>query len=257
MSRITILMYHMISEPLSERESRYTCAPSKFRSHIKQLVENGTHFVSLEDIARHLIDDLPLPNSSVAITFDDGFMDNYENAFPILKEYGVPATIFLTTGMIDQSNIWMTNDDFPERKMLTWPVIKEMNNAGINFGSHTVSHPKLPELSTDDIRDQLKTSRHTIEEKLGKDVKYIAYPHGLYNEEVQQLSQETGYTMACSTRSGFNNKGEDLFALRRLEVYGTDSASQLMQKIAFGTNKVDTLFRAKYYFRRIRERLAK
>jgi len=257
MSRFTILMYHMVSKAESTKEARYSCLPDLFHSQMKVLASSGTQFITLKDIESFYIDNTPLPDSAVAITFDDGFMDNYDNAFPVLCEYEIPATIFLTTGLINKSNDWMVRDNFPERRMLTWDAIHEMSNAGINFGSHTVSHPRLPELPTDKIREELVTSRNTIEDKLGQEVSYLAYPHGLYNDEVRQIAQEVGYTMACSTRSGFNNKNEDLLALRRLEVYGTDSTNQLKQKIVFGSNKVDILFRTKYYFRRIQERLVK
>ncbi len=99
MSRLTILMYHMIAEPQTSAEARYACPPARFRRHMKFLRTRGYQPVSLRDFDRYAAADAPIPAKAVAVTLDDGFLDNYENALPVLQEYGIPATVFMVSGL--------------------------------------------------------------------------------------------------------------------------------------------------------------
>lgn len=255
MSKFNILMYHIVAEPQSAQEKRYACPPATLRKQMKYLRTNGYNIVNLDTISEHLSRGSELPEKTIAITLDDGFSDNYENAFPIFQEFEIPACIFLATGVIGKTNIWMHTTGFPERTMLTWPQIKEMQNHGILFGAHTVNHVKLPELKSDDMLTELVNSKQHIEKNLGITVKHFAYPYGLFDERVSAMTEKAGYTTACSTRSGFNNLGTDSFTLRRLEIYGTDSVRALKQKITFGVNDSNISFPIRYYLNRIAERL--
>ncbi|MBA4260293.1 MAG: hypothetical protein C0446_14105 [Chitinophaga sp.] len=149
----------------------------------------------------------------------------------------------------------MAAPTFSERKMLSWPQIKEMTDHGIEFGSHTVSHPRLNELDDEKIEHELTVSKQAIEEHLGKECAHFAYPYGLLTESTKDLVQKTGYKTACSTRSGFNNVERDRLILHRIEVYGNDLAWKLGQKINFGTNEASLLFPLQYYAKRLMSRL--
>lgn len=247
-------MYHMISDPEIREETKYACPPRDFAKHMQKLISNGFTPVSLADIEQHLYSKQPLPKNPVVITLDDGFEDNYIHAFPILSKHQIPATVFLASGCMESTNHWMTHRGFPARKMLTWQQIREMDKYNIAFGAHTVTHPKLPELDTESAAYEIATSKKIIEDNLGKACKHFAYPYGLFNTENRDGVEATGYTLACSTRSGFNNAERDPFVLHRIEVYGNDPWWKLKQKMTFGTNDASLFFPIKYYTGRLVKR---
>ena len=151
MSRFVILMYHMISEPITAAEVKYACPPRQFEKHIQMLLNNGFTPVSIESVENYYSQNTALPENSFLITLDDGFEDNYLNAFPVFKRYNIPALIYLATGSLGKTNQWMSQPTFTERKMLSWKQIKELASQGIDFGSHTVSHPRLTEFDDDRV----------------------------------------------------------------------------------------------------------
>ncbi len=255
MSKFTILMYHIVSAPKSLQEKRYACPPERLYKHMKHLRKNGYNIISLDDMLHSITNKINLPEKTVVITLDDGFGDNFENAFPVFQEFGIPATIFLASGLMGKTNVWMHNNGFPQRTMLTWEQIREMHDQGILFGAHTVTHTKLPEISPTEMLTELVDSKKQIEDNLGVGVQHFAYPYGLFDDAVRATTVKAEFKTACSTRSGFNNSSADLFSLRRLEIYGTDSVRALMQKITFGVNDSNISFPVKYYMNRLKERL--
>lgn len=255
MSRIVILMYHMIDEPRTNRERRFACPPNRFRQHMRMLRSGGFELVGLESIRQHLSGERVLPSGAVAVTLDDGFCDNYEKAFPILIEHGIPATVFMVTGALGKDNAWMSDSHFRRRRMLSCSQAREMAEAGIVFGSHTVSHPRLSRLGKEEAAFELRESKKQLEAGLETAVTHFAYPYGDFSPETVQLVKEAGYRTACTTRSGFNRRKSSPYLLRRLEVHGTDSAWQLSQKLKFGVSDSSLTFPLKYYWSRARARL--
>lgn len=255
MSRFCILMYHMVADPRSAEEHRFAIPPRRFASHMRSLRESGYTPVSLDRIQAHLAEGRELPEQPVAVTFDDGFGDNYTDAFPILRRYRIPATIFLAHDTIGGDNRWMHASGYPRRRMLDWGQILEMQSAGIGFGSHTLTHPRLSTLDRDAAQAEICGAKQALEARLGRRVDYFAYPYGDWSGETVDLVREAEHGLACSTRSGFNRRDVDPLLLRRIEVYGTDPAWKLMQKLRFGTNEAGLFEPAKYYWTRIRSRL--
>jgi peptidoglycan/xylan/chitin deacetylase (PgdA/CDA1 family) len=255
MQRFTILMYHMIRKPGTSREGRYACPPDRFRQHILRLREKGYSPISLREAGKALLEGTELPEKPVVITLDDGFEDNYTAAFPILSEFSVPATIFLSTGHLGRSNQWMSSSNFPQRSMMSWEMVSEMASHGIDFGAHTVTHPRLSELDNKAALSEISDSKKQIEDKLGRDCEHFAYPYGDLGPETPELVERAGFTLACSTRSGFNSQDRNPFLLHRIEVYGNDSVWKLMQKMTFGHNDASLLFPVKYYAGRLIARL--
>ena len=255
MQRFVILMYHMISEPKTATEVKYACPPKQFEQHLQMLISAGFKPVNIKAVEEYYIHQTPLPDKAFLITLDDGFEDNYSNAFPILKRLQIPAVIYVATGLVGKTNQWMSAPTFSERKMLSWAQIKEMASQGISFGSHTVSHPKLTELDDGSVSKELVESKQLIEEQLGGECSHFAYPYGLLNEKTSELVKKVGFKTACTTRSGFNNAERDPLMLHRIEVYGDDSTWKLKQKIRFGMNDVSWFFPLKYYLARLLARL--
>jgi peptidoglycan/xylan/chitin deacetylase (PgdA/CDA1 family) len=251
MQRFVILMYHMISEPKTAAEVKYACPPRQFEKHVQMLLNQGFKPISINAVENYYTHQASIPDKSFLITLDDGFEDNYTNAFPIFQRYNIPAVIYLATGLLGKTNQWMNVPTFSERKMLSWRQIKEMANHGIHFGSHTVSHPKLTELDDDTVKMELGQSKQIIEDQLGVECAHFAYPYGLITEKTRELVRQAGFKTACSTRSGFNNDERDPCMLHRIEVYGNDPAWKLKQKVMFGINDASLFFPLKYYSARL------
>lgn len=253
MKRFIILMYHSIATPKNATEVRYMCPPQRLEQHVQRLLRAGYTFVGIDAVRRYYHDQQALPDKAVLLTLDDGFEDNYLNAWPIFQRYQIPAIIYLATGAMGKTNwaLSVTPSRFTERKMLAWAQIKEMAGQGLDFGAHSVSHAKLNLLEDGLASQELVLSKQAIEDHLGSACQHFAYPYGLFNANTAELVKQAGFVSACSTQSGFNNPATDQFMLRRIEVYGNDSPWQLQQKVDFGINNASYLLPLQYYAKRL------
>jgi peptidoglycan/xylan/chitin deacetylase (PgdA/CDA1 family) len=255
MNRTLILMYHIVAEPLSGREAKYCCTPRRFEAQMRHLATTGVRLISLDKFIDALDGRADSPGAGVAVTFDDGFADTFANALPVLARYGIPATMFALSDRMDAHNDWMSTRGFPRRQLMSATQIREMAASGIDIGSHTRTHPRLPELDARQKRDEIHGSKARLEDLLGRGVTSFAYPYGLFDDDSRQAVEDAGYRAACSVRSGFNGPDSDRFLLRRIEVFGSDTLWHFRQKLKFGANEVSTFYPLRYYARRISDRL--
>ncbi len=203
--KVPILMYHYISEPPEEADKYrrdLSVTPEDFRLQMTYLVENGFETVDLYDLSLAITDRVELPPKPIIITMDDGYRDNYQNAFPILEELGLKATFFLATEFIDQNN----------EVYMDWDMVEEMAAAGHRFEPHSKTHPDLTVHDRNFIIWEVQGSRETIAAHVDYLPRYFAYPSGRYNEEVQQIMAELDFWGAVTTLgggwSGFNDRFE-------------------------------------------------
>lgn len=253
--RATILMYHVLDTPRVEREAKYCCLPERFAEQMAWLAE-ARHPVSLNTLLSGLDGEAELPDNAVTVTFDDGFASTFENAMPVLTRYRIQATMFIVANRIGADNDWMHRCGMPQRALMDAEQIREMHAADIAIGSHTLTHPKLPDCAPDEMSREIADSKARLEDILSHPVEHFAYPYGLYNETARALVRQAGYRSACSTRSGFNNDETDRYELRRIEVFGRDRLWNLKQKLKFGTNDASWTLPAKYYLQRALSRLS-
>jgi peptidoglycan/xylan/chitin deacetylase (PgdA/CDA1 family) len=181
------------------------------------------HVLSLEEFIRFRREHRLPPARSVVITFDDGYADNRTIAYPILRQHGFPATIFLVTGAVGSSNQWDSDGELAGRSLLSWADIQEMRHGGIDFGAHTRTHVLLTSLPPSQMEDEVKGSRVDLELNLGFPVLAFAYPYGKYDVSSLETAERAGFFGACSCRSGVNDPGTPTYFLRRTEIRGTDS----------------------------------
>lgn len=205
--RIPVLVYHRVGYTADN----LTVTPERFAADLEMLQQYGYCSISLE-LFQNFIDDknVELPDKPVLITFDDGYLDNYQNAYSILKAHGMIATFFIIT-----DKLWTADRLNPER-------IVEMAQGGMSFGSHTVSHRRLGELSAAEVQDELLLSKGTLESVLGRSVTAVAYPQGSYNQNVIAIAEKLGYTTGFTVREGICVRESPDFELRRIPIFKYD-----------------------------------
>ena len=210
---VPILMYHYISVPPSSSDRLrvgLSVPPDLFESQMKLLIDNGFHTISLFDLYEHLAIGKPLPDKPIILTFDDGYVDNYTNAFPILKKYGMTATFFVLTGPPDAG----------DPGYLTWDMIKEMSDAGLDIQLHSRAHIDLRRRDYDYLFFQLYGGRQSIEGHTGKPVVFIAYPSGKYDEAVLRFLTTHHFWAALTTNPGQTHTLNDALTWTRVRVPG-------------------------------------
>lgn len=217
---IPVLMYHSIDK----NDVFFTVKPCVFERQMSYLKDNNYQVIGLSDLVEFLEKGEELPQKAVVITFDDGFEDNYFNAFPVLKKYNFPATVFLATGLIGGE---INNSQNIPLKMLNWRQIEEMHSSGlVDFQPHAVSHQRLDKFDKNKIKEEIIESRKIIEEKLDKKCLFFAYPKGKYNQDIIEILKENGFKAARTVDAGKVNKGDDLFKLKRVSINSTTSFIQ-------------------------------
>jgi peptidoglycan/xylan/chitin deacetylase (PgdA/CDA1 family) len=199
---VPILMYHHISE----NNGGLNVSPQNFKKQMEFLHRGGYKVISLKELSHGIKADRGFNFKTVVITFDDGYRDNFVYAYPILKKYGFPATIFLVSSYVGQ-------DDF-----LTWDQIRQMKDDGISFGAHTRTHKYLPSLKGKPLIEEVVNCKRQIEANLGERVEFFSYPTGGFNDEVKDVLRDAGFTAACTINRGRDRFNRDLFELKRIKV---------------------------------------
>lgn len=195
--------------------------PENLDAQMAWLAQNGYTTVTLQDLLYHLNLGWPLPEKPIILTFDDGYRDAYENAFPILKRYGLVGTFFIITDRVT----------YGETSYATWDQIAEMHNAGMDIQSHTRTHPDLRGLSEEQLLWQILGSKEAIETRIGKQVRFFCYPSGRYDANAIRALEQYGFWAAVTTEYGATHYSEAPFTLKRLRIRGTDTLESFVDKV--------------------------
>jgi len=236
-ARVPILMYHSVSDSLFGKSHPYyqiNCSPPVFARQMRWLRQNGYRTLNLTQMwtAMETGQDV---SKTVVITFDDGYRDFYTDAFDAMRQCGFTATIFLATDRIQNTPVRIDGVDY-----LTWSEVAELHKAGIQFGSHTVSHPDLRSLSPEQIEYELGCSKETIEQKLGAPVESFSYPFAFPEEDktftqfLVGILENLGFENGVSTIIGRAGKHDNRYYLPRLPVNSWDDAALLRAKLEGG-----------------------
>lgn len=213
--RLPILTYHS----LDSSGSVVSTSPSRFRRQMELLYQKGFKTISLAEVARLVRTGQPFRDRTYVVTFDDGYETVYREAFPVLQEFGITATVFLITGYCGKRNSWPGHaSPVSEQSLLSWTQIEEMAWHHIEFGSHTVTHPDLACLTRQEAEREMRESKQMIQERLGRKIEVFAYPYGKYAPWTVELAKEH-FTGACSTILGKLTLRDDPALLPRVDTY--------------------------------------
>lgn len=220
--KVPILIYHSV-KPHKGVESAlikyYDVAPESLEKQFRYLRDNGYTVIGLDFLIDALQQTITLPSKSVVLTFDDGWRNQFQYAYPILKKYNYTATFFIFTRAIDHQSF------------LTWDQIKIMDAGGMTIGGHTRTHPYLPDI-TDPVvlRREIIGGKSIVENRIGHPITLFAYPFGHYNDQIIQIVKEAGYKAARSAYKGIYHTRDDIYTLKGIEA--TDDFAKFLKDLA-------------------------
>ncbi len=215
---IPILMYHQVSNEPNPNYLEYTVTTKAFAAQMKILKLLGFVPITFSRLTDYKNGITKLPSKPVIITFDDGMQDAIDNAVPILKNSGFTAVFYIPTDYVGRNGSWMIPEANIELPVIDWATVISLDRMGFEVGAHSMSHPHLDKVSTDDCNKELSGSRQKLEEVLGHEVRHMAYPFGDYNERVKTLVDECGYVTACTTEEGIASLNNDMLTFPRLNM---------------------------------------
>ena len=224
--RVPILMYHYVSVPPPDADIYrldLSVTPAALDAQMEYLAAEGYHPIRLSDLSDYLLNGKPLPPRPIALTFDDGYLDNYENALPVLEKYKFPATFFIITQFVDDK----------KPGYMSWDQIEELAINGMEIGSHTLDHIDLHGKPRSVQTTEIAGSKAMIEARIGTPVTSFCYPSGRYDAQTISVLRSAGYLAATTEIQGVLQSSSDMYQLRRIRVRGSYSVSDFAYWIKY------------------------
>lgn len=220
---VPIFVYHFVGRETLERNgqslSRFNVTASEFEAQLALLQALGYHSVTISEIAAALEGQGTLPERPIALTFDDGWKEQYEIAFPILQKYGMRATFFVTTSLIGNP------------RFMTWEQLAELRDAGMEIASHGRKHTSLVDADHKEAWREIARSKEKLETELGITVVSFAYPFGGYRRGLPALLERAGYRVAVGMGASPIQRPESRYYLRRTEIRGQDNLGTVLNRL--------------------------
>ncbi|HKC11426.1 MAG TPA: polysaccharide deacetylase family protein [Vicinamibacteria bacterium] len=230
---LRVLTYHRVND--THAHDRLTVHPQLFAAQMEALARSGRPVIDLAQALPPLRGNGPLPEGALALTFDDGFEDNFTVASPILERFGLRATFFIATGYVGAAG---TLDRYRRccsaDRILDWNQVRALQTRGHAIGGHSRTHRELALLTPTEALGEAEGCAQDIEAETGERPRLFCYPRGSENAEVRRLVGRAGFEAACTVRPGANPVGIELLALRRTEVSGQDTIEDFRLKLAGG-----------------------
>lgn len=259
--RFRILAYHSVRDIPQGIKFSFNVTPRAFAQQMEFLARNKNNIITFGELVDYKNKGQTLPPKSVIITFDDGYADNYVNAFPILKRHAFKATVFLVTDSINSGRIfhWLKVDERlrsnQQQEKSSWlpldrQCIIDMQAQGMSFGAHTRTHCALDLIEEDKAIDEIANSRKCLEDMLLKPVTCFSYPFNRMNEKIKGLVKESGYKIAVAG-TGSNTLKSDFLKLKRIEIEKGDSLNKFAMKVNGAYDWIEYPFSAYIHMKRI------
>ena len=211
---VPILAYHKIG--VHKGDHVPTVIPEAFEAHLAFLQRHRFEVWPVARLVAALAKGQRLPRRVTAITFDDGYEETYTVAWPLLKHFSFPATVFVATAEVGLPGF------------NTWAQLREMAQDNFTIGSHTIHHTYVPRTAREILHREFFDSKQHIEREVGRRIDYLSYPVGGFTAEAQQLARDAGYAAAFTTNRAFQRRGVDLYALRRVKMTDNDTRALVL-----------------------------
>jgi peptidoglycan/xylan/chitin deacetylase (PgdA/CDA1 family) len=247
-----LLMYHSVKPGHSKPSWPWAVSLQRFRSQLDFLAAEGWATPTMAEL---VATPKKWAGRTAVITFDDGYADNLL-AWGEMQKRGMRATWFIVSGSIGSEPKWK-QDGRPAGRLLNADELRTMHTAGIEIGSHTANHIRLPDASDKQLRLELHDSKAILEDTLGGEISSFAYPYGLWDERCTNAVREAGYRAACTTRTGWALGDSNNYLLRRLTIFNTDTTASLARKLYFGSNDVSWKVIMRYALQRIKSKIGR
>jgi peptidoglycan/xylan/chitin deacetylase (PgdA/CDA1 family) len=248
MRPIPVLMYHHVNP---HRGDLVTVTPETFEGQMRYLHEQSYRTLKVDELLAYIYGKLILKEKAVVVTFDDGWLDNYTCAFPVIRKYQINAAIFIVTDRTERASESAAKIPFfiPTHKeskllitegnehkvVLNWNLIREMSDSGlVEFYSHTKSHMKCDRLPENELMEELRESKRVIEKKLGKPCPYLCWPYGKFNKLATSIAKDAGYKAIFTTDRGVVKTHSDPFAVSRIVI--KDNIAWFKKRMLIYTN---------------------
>jgi peptidoglycan/xylan/chitin deacetylase (PgdA/CDA1 family) len=231
--RLPILMYHRIADDGPAALARYRTTPSAFAQQMAWLRQHGYHSVGAADVVQHLRDGRPFAGRPIMISFDDGYRDFHDAAWPILRAHDLAAEVFIVTDRVGKTAEWDAEHGTPA-PLMDWAEIQALSAAGARFGSHMASHRHMTDLSSREMVREAASSRAMLEQALGRPCREIAAPFGETNDAFVHVAKACGYDASFTVDPGMAALTSDLLRLPRIEITGGWSLDAFAQALAPG-----------------------
>jgi peptidoglycan/xylan/chitin deacetylase (PgdA/CDA1 family) len=231
-TRVRLLNYHQVGDfPKRPARRSLYCHAARFTAQMEYLRQGGFHVLTMDEAAARLRGERALPERAVVLTFDDGYENFYTHAFPVLARHRYGAIVYVLSGLIGQTARWYARDGRDPPRLLGRDQIVELRRAGIEIGSHGVSHLKLAETESEQVREELVRSKSELEDLLGEEVRHFCYPYGSHNAAVVEAARAAGYATAVTNVRRAARRGDDLLALPRKVISHGDGRLKYAWKV--------------------------
>jgi GT2 family glycosyltransferase/peptidoglycan/xylan/chitin deacetylase (PgdA/CDA1 family) len=238
--RLPVLLYHNVGRVLETGFSGLTIAPDRFERQMRWLAARGYAAIRASDWIAWAIRGVPLPPKPVLLTCDDGYADLVAFAFPVLRQLGYTAEVFVVSRFLGETNAWDHGGQIGSHALMTPRDIKSWSMNGICFGAHTRTHPNLNSLPETAIQFEIEGSSEDLAEILGKAPLAFAYPYGYNNATIKDVARRF-FQCAFSVDEGFNTLSTDLFSLKRLWIPHDRSLLDFACRVCLGWSPVSEL----------------
>jgi peptidoglycan/xylan/chitin deacetylase (PgdA/CDA1 family) len=229
---IPILMYHNVAEVPEALHPDGRClyvTPAAFAAQMGLLARLGWRGVSMSDAMPYLRGEKR--GRVAAITFDDGYLDNLENAMPVLQRHGFSATCYVVNGCIGKHNLWDTAKLGVKKPMMTIGQLHAWREGGMEIGAHTRNHPHLTQCDDARLHDEVAGGKAELESLLGFEVPQFCYPFGDADARVARAARDAGYAASPTVKRGRARRGMDLFMLPRVAIDHVDSLAKFALRV--------------------------
>jgi peptidoglycan/xylan/chitin deacetylase (PgdA/CDA1 family) len=221
-----ILLYHGIGPARRGPADRFAVTENDFTRHIDLVAASGRWVPTISELAAPLSEGQPMSSSAAPLTFDDGTADFYDRAWPVLRERGLTATLYVTSGLVGK--------EYGGRRMIAWEQLEELREDGVEIGAHGHRHVQLDVVSLDRAARELVNSKLLLEDRLQTAVNSFAYPFGYHTATIRRLVARSGFTSACAVKNRLSHPGDDRLALARVTMTADTTTRQVAELLTGG-----------------------